>query len=142
MSQQVRRHKSAVAVTANSYAIRIGHTHLCGFVDRGFRTHDDLFDIGIVNGLRIANDWHGDVVEHRITFEQKEEMRWAKNLSEALCRSCHLSGCIGVIEFQRISPYYGRQSCSLFIVWWQVKRKRALHSVRTFVGHELFLDSF
>ena len=84
MGQQVRCHERAIAVPANTNAIGIGNAHLRRFVDRCLRTHHDLFDVGIVDGLRRADDRHRCVIEHGITFQQKEQVRWPNNGRRAL----------------------------------------------------------
>src|ERR671923_283559 len=71
------------------------------------------------------------IVEHGVTFEQEEQMRSAADRSRLLRRTGDLRSGARVGELERIGPDDGWQSCSGFVIRWQVKRERALHAVCT-----------
>src|SRR5262245_13116978 len=104
MRQQVRCHERSVTVSANTDAIRICHTHLRRLVYCCFCTHHDLFDVCVVYCLRITNDGHRRIVEYRVAFHQKEQMRHANYLSSSLRRASYLTGSTRVVELEWICP--------------------------------------
>ena len=58
--------------------------------------------------------------------------------SEAILRAGNLTGCVRVIELQRIGPHDGRQALAFFMVGRQVERERELDAVCSFISHQLF----
>ena len=63
-------------------------------------------------------------------------MRHAADRREAIGRTAHLPGGVGVIEFERIGPNNRWQSRARFVIGRQIKREGQLNAVFAFVTHK------
>jgi hypothetical protein len=61
-------------VSGDSYAVRIGNAQAHRLIDRGLGIGDELFQIGVVGLLRIADDGERSVVDDRVTPEEQQSV--------------------------------------------------------------------
>ena len=93
-----------VAVTSDADAVTICHAHLVRLVDGRLGTGDDLFDEGVVRGLRVADNRHRRAVEDDVTLRQEEQVRGPSDPGEAVCRPGNLTGRGGIVILARVCP--------------------------------------
>ena len=84
MREEIRRHESAVAVTADANAVAVRNAHLNHLVDRSLGAGDELLDVGVIRRLAGSHDRHGRVVKDRVSLGQQKQVGYTSNLNEAI----------------------------------------------------------
>ena len=74
MREQIRGHKGAVAMTANSHAFGIGNSHFGRLLDRRLCAGNDLLDVSIVHRLRITDYRHRSVIKNGVSLRDQEQL--------------------------------------------------------------------
>src|ERR1700722_2187243 len=102
MSDQIRGHQSAVAVSGDSNSVGVGNTKPYRFVDRRLSVRHQLLQIGGVGFLRVTDDRERGIVDNRIAPKKQQPV--LIQLGESLLRACNLAGSrrIGIVKRIRI----------------------------------------
>ena len=72
MGEQVGGHKRAITVAPYSHPATVGNAHFYGFINSSFGAGDNLVNISIVHGVRVANYRHGGVIQNGVSLGEQE----------------------------------------------------------------------